>query len=56
VEEARKLGLNISTNVPPEVYMLMELYPQAIQERPGVEYLPRPSPFYYRYSAEQERR
>lgn len=56
VEEARKLGLNISTNVPPEVYMLMELYPQAIQERPGVEYLPRPPPFYYRHSAEQERK
>jgi len=47
VDEARKLGLNISTNVPPEVYVLMQLYPQAIQQRPGVEYFPRPPiPFY----------
>uniref|UniRef100_A0A7C5TFF4 Serine protease n=1 Tax=Ignisphaera aggregans TaxID=334771 RepID=A0A7C5TFF4_9CREN len=48
VEEARKLGLNVNTNVPPEVYVLMRLYPQAIQQRPGVEYLPRPPvPFYH---------
>jgi len=49
VEEARKLGLNVKTDVPPEIYTLMELYPQAIQQRPGVEYLPRPHiPFYQR--------
>ena len=49
VEEARELGLNVSVNVPPEVYALMSLYPQAIQQRPGVEYLPRPPvPFYQR--------
>jgi len=36
VDEARKLGLNINTNVPPEVYILIHLYPQAIQQRPGV--------------------
>ncbi len=41
-EEARELGLPVSTNVPPEVYTLMELYPQAIQHRPGIEYIPRP--------------
>ncbi|MGC9009353.1 MAG: SDH family Clp fold serine proteinase [Sulfolobales archaeon] len=44
VEEAKQLGLNINTNVPPEVYDLMDLYPQAIQHRPGVEYLPKPRP------------
>lgn len=49
VEEARELGLNVNTNVPLEVYTLMELYPQALQQRPGVEYLPRPPiPFYQR--------
>lgn len=49
VEELRKYGLNVSTNVPPEVYELMRLYPQAIQQRPGIEYLPRPHvPFYQR--------
>jgi len=40
VEVARELGLNVSTDVPPEVYELMELYPQAQAQRPGVEYLP----------------
>jgi len=47
VEEARELGLPVSTEVPPEVYELMELYPQAIQQRPGVEFLPRPHVPYY---------
>lgn len=44
VEELRSMGLNVSTNVPPEVYELMELYPQARASRPGVEYLPYPYP------------
>ena len=39
VEEARSLGLVISTQVPPEAYQLMELYPQSHQaQRPGVEF------------------
>ncbi len=42
VEEAKALGLPVSTNMPPEVYMLMELYPQTVQQRPGIEYIPRP--------------
>ncbi len=50
-DEARKLGLNINTNVPPEIYALMELYPQALQQRPGVEYLPRPQVPYYQRGA-----
>lgn len=54
VEEARKLGLNVSTNVPPEVYTLMELYPQAIQQRPGIEYLPRPPVPFYQREAEKK--
>jgi len=44
VEEAKKLGLNIKTDIPPEVYALMELYPQAQQRRPGIDYLPYPLP------------
>lgn len=47
VEEAKNLGLPISTNVPEEVYELMELYPQALQQRPGVEFLPKPHVPYY---------
>lgn len=42
-EEARKLGLPIKMGIPPEVYTLMELYPQAPVNRPGVEYIPRPA-------------
>ena len=44
VDEARELGLNIKTEVPEEVYTLMDLYPQAHQNRPGVEYIPYPLP------------
>ena len=43
VEEARKLGLNVKTEVPEEVYTLMDLYPQAHQRRPGIEYIPLPA-------------
>ena len=44
VEKARELGLPVKTEVPPEVYELMELYPQAPHNRPGVEYIPQPLP------------
>ncbi|RLG80402.1 MAG: hypothetical protein DRO09_03190 [Thermoprotei archaeon] len=43
VNELKEMGLRVSTNVPQEVYMLMELYPQAKAVRPGVEYLPHPT-------------
>ncbi len=43
VDELRKMGIKVSTDVPPEVYELMELYPQAKAMRPGVEYIPHPS-------------
>jgi ClpP class serine protease len=42
VSEARKLGLTVSTDMPPEVYELMQLYPQTSQRRPSVEYIPLP--------------
>lgn len=42
VEELRALGLPVSEDMPKEVYELMELYPQAQQHRPGVEYIPEP--------------
>ncbi len=41
-ERARELGLKVSDNVPPEIYRLMDLYPQAHMNRPGVEYIPYP--------------
>lgn len=40
--EVKELGLPIKDYVPPEVYKLMDLYPQAHQHRPGIEYLPYP--------------
>jgi ClpP class serine protease len=40
VEELRAMGLPVSEDMPKEVYELMELYPQAPQRRPGVEFIP----------------
>ncbi len=42
VEEARQLGLNVSTEMPEQIYMLMNLYPQTAQRRPSVQYIPMP--------------
>jgi ClpP class serine protease len=42
VDEARELGLHVSTDMPPEVHRLMALYPQAGPRRPSVEYVPIP--------------
>jgi len=44
VEEARSLGLNVSQELPLEIYQLMNLYPQAAQRRPSVDYIPAPYP------------
>ena len=41
VEVARELGLPVSTDVPPEVYQLMELFPQPLKTRTqSVEFFP----------------
>ncbi|MCL6430244.1 MAG: ATP-dependent Clp protease proteolytic subunit [Anaerolineae bacterium] len=51
VDEAKELGLPVSTDMPQEVYEIMSLFPQAGMRRPSVEYIPSP------YGpAEQERR
>jgi len=44
VDEARALGLKVSTEMPEEIYKLMALYPQANTRRPSVEYIPMPYP------------
>jgi ClpP class serine protease len=49
VEEARSLGLAVSEDLPEEVYLLMDLYPQAANQRPSVSYIPMP----YRREGEQ---
>jgi ClpP class serine protease len=53
VEEARALGLKVSTEMPEEIYDLMNLFPQAEQRRPTVEYVPLP---YSRPGAKPERK
>ena len=42
VEEATALGLPVTTPVPVEVEQLMRHYPQAMQRRPSVEFVPLP--------------
>ncbi len=41
-EEAKSLGLPISTEMPEEVLQLLSLYPQPVRSVPTVEYLPMP--------------
>jgi ClpP class serine protease len=41
-EEAKALGLNVSTEIPSEIYQLMSLYRQPVRQQPTVEYLPVP--------------
>ena len=41
-QEAKELGLPVSTEMPVEVYQLMSLYPQPVQRRPSVQYVPMP--------------
>jgi ClpP class serine protease len=42
VDQIRRFGLPVSTDLPREVYELMSLYPQPAQRRPSVEYVPTP--------------
>jgi len=41
-EEAKALGLPVSTDMPEEVYQFMNLFPQPTRTRPSVEYIPVP--------------
>lgn len=41
-EEAREIGLPVSTNLPRAIYELMDLYPQSQSGRPSVQYIPMP--------------
>lgn len=43
-KKLEELGIPVKIGVPVEVYELMDLYPQAAQTKPGVEYIP--SPYY----------
>jgi ClpP class serine protease len=54
VTEARELGLPVKTDLPTEVYQLMNLYPQAPQRRPSVDYIPVPYPLPERRKTKDE--
>lgn len=41
-ERLEGLGLPVKIGLPPEIYALMDLYPQPAQRRPSVEYVPFP--------------
>ncbi len=41
-DEAQKLGLKVSKEIPVEIMQLMSLYPQPVKRIPSVEYLPIP--------------
>ena len=41
-EEAKEMGLPVSSDLLNEIYQLMDLYPQAAGRRPSVEYIPLP--------------
>ncbi|HEX2766717.1 MAG TPA: ATP-dependent Clp protease proteolytic subunit [Candidatus Limnocylindria bacterium] len=41
-DEARELGIPVSTEMPSAIFDLMHLYPQTTQRRPSVEYIPMP--------------
>ena len=42
LEEAQRLGLKVSSDIPAECLQLMSLYPQPVRRAPSVEYLPIP--------------
>ncbi|HIK16059.1 MAG TPA: hypothetical protein IGS53_12350 [Leptolyngbyaceae cyanobacterium M33_DOE_097] len=42
VEEATEIGLPVTVGLPPEIYALMDLYPQPMTGRPSVQYIPLP--------------
>ncbi|HDD35435.1 MAG TPA: hypothetical protein ENF30_01405 [Candidatus Desulfofervidus auxilii] len=41
-KEAKEMGLPVSIDMPVEIYQLMNLYPQPVQRRPSVQYIPIP--------------
>jgi len=42
VEEAKQICIKVSTEMPQEIYQIMNLYPQSAQRRPSVEFIQQP--------------
>ena len=51
-ERGRELGLSVRDDMPENILLLMQLYPQPIRRQPSVEYLPLP----YRTGSPDSRR
>lgn len=41
-DEAQRLGLKVTSEMPPEILQLMAMYPQPVRRQPSVEFLPIP--------------
>ncbi len=41
-QQAKELGLPVQSDMPPEFYQLMALFPQPLQRQPTVQYIPTP--------------
>jgi ClpP class serine protease len=46
VSDAKQMGLPVNTEIPQEIYQLMNLFPQAGRGRPSVLYIPMPYPIH----------
>jgi len=53
IDKLKEIGIDVTPKIPKKVYQLMELYPQAPQSRPTVEYIPVPYPRRERPSKEE---
>jgi len=42
IEEAKRLGINVTEHIPEDIYRLMELFLQPDRQRPSVQYIPVP--------------
>jgi ClpP class serine protease len=49
-DEARAIGIPVSVGLTQEIYQLMDLFPQAMQQRPSVQYIPVP----YKHTGQQK--
>lgn len=41
-DQAKALGLNVRSDMDPDILQLMSLYPQPVRKQPSVEFLPTP--------------
>lgn len=55
IDKLKEIGIDVTPKIPKKVYQLMELYPQAPQPRPTVEYIPVPYPKRERRGKEEHR-